>query len=347
MANIMLTDVCNLRCKYCFANEFVNYDPNEITIENFKKAVNFIAAAGDRSLGLIGGEPTLHSHFKEILQYLIADDRFEMITLFTNGVQLGGYANELAHPKFRILLNCNSPADIGETAYQKMCSNLESLIDDHYMKDHITLGINIYEATFDFSYLLELLKKYNFHHVRMSLTVPNTKDKRIVYATDFFQQMKPGLLKFVCSMLENGIVPHYDCNKMPVCMFTSEDIENVVSRYELIDAAVRHRRFSSGDSSLFTEESRCSPIVDIRQDLTAVRCFGLSACTKVHIADYKNVGDLRNYYINSIDSYGAKLSTSKKCSLCYRNKTLKCTGGCLAYKISDILRLRVSTENFV
>ena len=35
MANIMLTDTCNLRCPYCFANEFVNKSANEISIENF------------------------------------------------------------------------------------------------------------------------------------------------------------------------------------------------------------------------------------------------------------------------------------------------------------------------
>lgn len=347
MANIMLTDACNLRCKYCFANEFVNHGSNEITLTNFRKAADFIAAAGDRSLGLIGGEPTLHSHFKEILQYLISDDRFERITLFTNGVLLDAYANELAHPKFRILLNCNSPADIGETAYKKMCGNLDLLIRGHYMGDRITLGVNLYETTFDFSYLLELLKAYDLHHVRMSLTVPNTEDKRIVAADDFFRQMKPGLLKFVCSMLENGILPHYDCNKLPVCMLTPEEIAEVVSRYERMDPALRRSRYTSDDSSIFSEESRCSPIVDIRQDLTAVRCFGLSACTKVSIADFKNVGDLRNYYLNTVDSYGAKLAASEGCAACYRQKTLKCTGGCLAYKIHDILRLKTYTEQFL
>lgn len=42
MANIMMTDVCNLRCPYCFANEFVNKDTNEISEENFNRAVDFI-----------------------------------------------------------------------------------------------------------------------------------------------------------------------------------------------------------------------------------------------------------------------------------------------------------------
>ena len=66
MANIMMTDVCNLRCPYCFANEFVNKDTNEISEENFRKAVDFIVGDGSHSsVGLIGGEPTVHSHFEE------------------------------------------------------------------------------------------------------------------------------------------------------------------------------------------------------------------------------------------------------------------------------------------
>ena len=56
MANIMMTDVCNLHCPYCFANEFVNKDRNEITEEAFKKAVDFILGDGSHStVGLIGG----------------------------------------------------------------------------------------------------------------------------------------------------------------------------------------------------------------------------------------------------------------------------------------------------
>lgn len=38
MANIMMTDACNLNCPYCFANEFVNKNKNEITEEAFDKA---------------------------------------------------------------------------------------------------------------------------------------------------------------------------------------------------------------------------------------------------------------------------------------------------------------------
>ena len=71
MANIMMTDVCNLRCPYCFANEFVNKDRNEISEEAFDKAVDFIVGDGSHSsVGLIGGEPTIHSNFEYLVTFM-------------------------------------------------------------------------------------------------------------------------------------------------------------------------------------------------------------------------------------------------------------------------------------
>ncbi len=65
MANIMLTDACNLKCPYCFANEFVNKDKNDITEEAFDEATDFIVGDGTHtSVGLVGGEPTIHPRFE-------------------------------------------------------------------------------------------------------------------------------------------------------------------------------------------------------------------------------------------------------------------------------------------
>ena len=39
MANIFLTSKCNLACPYCFANEFVNKENEEITIEKMLEVI--------------------------------------------------------------------------------------------------------------------------------------------------------------------------------------------------------------------------------------------------------------------------------------------------------------------
>ncbi len=350
MANVMITDVCNLRCPYCFANEFVNHSANEISIENFKKALDFIATEPNAKLGLIGGEPTIHSNFRELLEIIIRDPRFSNAVLYTNGVRVDEFAKELAHPKFHILWNCNSPEDMGQKAFDKMCENLDLLFNSYYMGDRITLGINIYENNFKYDYLLKLLKKYGKNHVRMSITVPNTSEKRDFNVKRYFLDIKPKFKEFVYAMLSNDIVPTYDCNKMPFCLLSEEEFASIdrlirKKQAERQAAKLPPLPLPMSDSAIYTDVVHCSPVVDIRQDLTAIRCFGLSDCTKVKISDFKSLPDLRSYYSNEIDAYAFRFGIMDECESCYRRKTLRCAGGCLAFKIADILELKEKTEN--
>ena len=351
MANIMLTDTCNLKCPYCFANEFVNHQVNEISLENFKKALDFVATERNPNckLGLIGGEPTLHSHFKEILQILINDPRFNSVILFTNGVKIDEFASELSHPKFHILWNCNSPRDIGQKPYDKMVANLDMLINEKYMKNKITLGINIYENDFQYDYILDLLKKYKYDHVRMSIVVPNTSEKRDFNVKNYFLAIKPKFKEFLFGMLANDIMPTYDCNKMPACLLEDKEMASI---QEMVQKKLKERQMKGlppvglppQSSAIFTDFVTCSPVIDIRQDLTAVRCFGLSDCTKTKITDFKTIVDLRNYYYNEIDSYMHKVGINEDCHDCYRRKSMICTGGCFAFKIAKVLKLKEEVE---
>ena len=86
MAHITLTYRCNLRCPYCFANEFVNKESTDITWDGFKSAVDFITTCGKARIGLIGGEPLVHPLFDEFVDFLINRDDVSLISIFTNGV---------------------------------------------------------------------------------------------------------------------------------------------------------------------------------------------------------------------------------------------------------------------
>ena len=343
MPNIMLTDVCNLRCPYCFANEFVNKDANEISIENFKKALDFIATdPNEKSVGLIGGEPTIHSKFKEILKLLIEDPRFLRVTLYTNGIKIDQFVDELAHPKFHLLINCNDASDIGEKNFKRLEDNLELFINKRYLKERISLGINFYKPDFNYEFILNILKKYNFDRLRFSVTVPNTYENKNINALDYFKEYKEPIMKFHKVMIENKIVPYYDCNKIPSCMFTKDDFmpyKNLIPDFD------ENNIFSNPNERLIVNDLvHCSPVVDIRHDLTAVRCFGLSDVTKVKISDFPTILDLKRYYYQQIDSFACNTASSVLCLDCMKRKSGKCFGGCLAFKINDILELRKYSE---
>ena len=86
MANIALTNRCNLSCEYCFAHEYTAEDSCDITMDSFLRALDFVRSEGE--VGLIGGEPLLHKNINEVLALLISDPQIRRVTLFTNGIYI-------------------------------------------------------------------------------------------------------------------------------------------------------------------------------------------------------------------------------------------------------------------
>lgn len=344
MANIMLTDVCNLNCPYCFANEFVNKDRNEISEENFEKAVDFIVGDGShRSVGLIGGEPTVHPHFRDFMRRLIFDERVEGIVVFTNGIRMANFWDELCHPKTHLLINCNPPKNIGSENFKQLYDNLNIIIEQKMCRDRITLGINMYEPDFSYDYILQLLIRYHFHHVRVSITVPNLDKDRKADVHSYFEAMKPRMFEFFHALLKNEIIPNFDCNKIPSCLIEPDEIDQFKSYLE-------NSRFIADNirrSNINNVEVHCGPVIDIRQDLTAVRCFGLSEWTKQDIRNYHGIKELENFYIRTIDAYSYNTAYSAKCGDCHLRSVMKCSGGCLAYKIDKIQQMNKKSEQLI
>ena len=262
--------------------------------------------------------------------------------VYTNGILLDKYWDVVCHPKVRILVNCNCPEDIGEKNFARLCKNLDYMIETRMFKKNVTLGINMYQPEFPYEYILKLLKKYQFHHVRVSITVPNLEDNRNADAHVYFNKMKPRMLQFFHELLDNEIIPNYDCNKLPSCLITPEDVKEF-RKYE----KNKYIRDNIGKSNISDKIVKCSPVIDIRQDLTAVRCFGLSECTKQNIGDFAGIRELENYYQRTIDAYACNTVYSEKCADCHAREVRKCNGGCLAFKIKDILALRDYSEQIV
>ncbi len=330
MANIMLNEVCNLRCPYCFADEFVNKNPKGISMDDFKTALDFSLSSGPgERIGLIGGEPTLHSNFREILIMLINDSRVNNVTVFTNGIRITDFIDEISHPKIHLLINCNSPENMGLSNYKRMVENIDYMISKRYLKDKITLGINMYKPNFDYDYIIDLLEKYKLYSVRTSISVPN-EPAYVSEPLNYFSLMKPRVLEFFDKLGSKGIVPFFDCNAMPTCIWTEEERSDALNKYPLSDKR----------TNIFDSAVSCTPIIDILPDLTIIRCFGLSEQTKRHISDFKNIEDARNYYCQTIDAFSCNTSHSENCVSCYERKVGKCNGGCLCFKINKIKKIQ-------
>lgn len=341
MANIMINQVCNLACPYCFANEYVNKPETcknhkqNISIENFRTALKFISKTQSH-VGIIGGEPTLHPEFEKLLKIIIENPVIQTANLFTNGIEVDKYHLILANRKFTYLVNCNSSSNMGQEKYSKMVSNLDKMHNDWFIGDRTSLGINMYKPDFEYEYMLELLKRYNKKTVRVSICVPNTDDKRSLKPLDYFKLMKPRVLQFFQELKELKIVPHFDCNSLPLCQISNADYGFIRDFYEMGEDP---RRINLLDGNM------CSPVIDIMPDLSTARCFGIKPEKPAVITDFETLEELSAYYTMQFDRIGATIPVDESCKDCKQFNTGSCLGGCLSFKRKQIDKVRTLADN--
>ena len=339
MPNIMINEACNLRCPYCFAEEFVNHSPKEMTVEDFETAINFaMSDREDRQLGIIGGEPLFHSRLNEIMRIAVNDPRTEIVMIYTNAVELDRLAPEiLESPKFRMLVNCNSPEDMGEAAFEKMVENMLRFKNEHSGGRRFRLSVNIYKPDFDFSYVIPLTNLLEFDVIRLSISVPQKGDLGGLSPLEYFEQMKPLAIKFVGTMIRCSVITGFDCNFVPNCVFTKEEREGMLNAKDVLEKGmpIKYSQ-ASWARSIFCEINNCSPVIDILPDLRAIRCFGLSEHTKQDIRDFRDITELRNHYISTVDAPACRVWTEDRCAECWDREGGDCSCGCLLFKADQI-----------
>jgi MoaA/NifB/PqqE/SkfB family radical SAM enzyme len=339
MANIMVNEACNLRCPYCFAEEFVNKAPKEMTLEDFREALAFVLSDdSDRQVGIIGGEPLLYTHIDEAMRIALGDRRTDLVMIYTNAVALNRLAPEILEAKkFRMLVNCNSPKDMGTEAFEKMRLNLLRFQRDHAGDGRFRLSVNIYKPDFDYSYVVPLVRELGFDVIRLSVSVPQKGALNGKSPLDYFQEMKLVAMRFVCDMIRCGVITGFDCNFLPGCVLTREERDSVMAAKEVFYDALS-RRYSEAfwQRSIVCQTHNCTPVIDILPDLTAIRCFGLSEYTKRDIRDYRSIGELRDHYISTVDRPAHRLWTAEECEDCYERESGACSGGCLLFKAEQL-----------
>lgn len=335
MANIMINKLCNLNCSYCFANEFVNSEEyvnsktkGNMTIENFKKALEFVKRT-DTHVGIIGGEPTIHPKFGEILEIIIKDPVIKTATVFTNALNIEKYYDLLSNKKFNITVNFNSANDIGDLKFKRILKNIDEMITEKYfVNNKLHIGVNFYKEDFDYDYVVDVLEKYNLEAVRLSVVIPNNDESRNLDSVSYFMKMKPVIMNFFKELKRINVMPHFDCNVMPRCIFTEAELKWFEEFWKMENDDVG--RCNLGDCS------SCSAVIDILEDLSAVRCFGLSREHKVKIDSFENLRRLERYFMNKYDTYAYVIPSSDVCNECKLRLTNECMGGCLAFKINKI-----------
>lgn len=131
MANLTVSAVCNQHCPYCFTSDHLNSsraDRSFLEISDFDARLDFLDRSGIDQVRLLGGEPTLHPQFPELIKRARA--RNKKIVVFTNGLmpeEALACLEELPTTECNVLVNVNEPAEANKETFERQRATIHRL----------------------------------------------------------------------------------------------------------------------------------------------------------------------------------------------------------------------------
>ena len=336
--NILINSYCNLKCPYCFANDtMTEKGAQNMSIENFKIAIEWCKKLGEHELRIIGGEPTLAPLFPTFLDMGVQDPWFDSILIFSNLTFDKDIATKIAQVNrikpIHILPNINEfdlliPKHRANIMYNFnfLSQNLEGFQE---------IGINVYRPDMDLSQWEQLIADHpNIHSLRYSIAVPNLKllsNKFDFY--EYYHQFQDILLKISDLGIKYNLNLLCDCNNLPICCFDSDAVVKMLinNGYSLFGTELFNGKTGGAEYCNF-------PVIDLRPDLTVAACFGIDPKSKVYITDFETPKDLIGWCFANGDR--SEYVARKECLSCqrYKKNGISCScRSCHLIKKEDII----------
>lgn len=94
---ISVTDLCNLRCKYCMPNDGINKKSHNdiLSFEEIDKITKAFVSLGINKIRLTGGEPLIRKNILDLVEKISNINGVKDLAITTNGILLKKYAKEL------------------------------------------------------------------------------------------------------------------------------------------------------------------------------------------------------------------------------------------------------------
>jgi radical SAM protein with 4Fe4S-binding SPASM domain len=312
--NLIITNTCNRACPYCFARDKValkgkhnSIASKPISLEAVAIYLDFLKRSRLREFKILGGEPTLHPEFCDIVDAGLDHDPKFNVVIFTNGLwpdKVKAYLSDSHTSPVKFVVNINEP-DI-----QKDWENDLQRETLAIAGSRASIGYNIFHKEFDLLFAVDLITKFGLkREMRIGLASPILGADNDFLREETFPQIGKRLTGQLRQLEKEDILCGFDCG-FPLCMFSEQDLGAI---------ALCSCGFISN----------CEVIIDVGPDLTAWPCFPLSSLFNVKLTDFSDAKALRNYYhkkLAPLRSFGSMAS----CLSCKYLKRKQCSGGCMA-----------------
>ncbi len=312
MANILLTNRCVRSCPYCFAEKEMRHSMSKSVMswEDIIYLADFLQASGEGRVSLLGGEPTLHPEFTDILLYFM--DRGLSVTVFTSGIMSHAVLNRInkhisGNPDRRVTFVCNlnnpEQTDALEEEKEKIRNFLSAL------GKWTMAGFNIYRTDFELGFLFDMIGRYGLKKsLRLGIAHPIPgSDNRFIRVGEI-KAIIERIYSYKSDFQKSGISPHFDCG-FPLCRVTDEQLGWFAR--------------NAGHVSF-----KCLPAIDITPDMQVYCCFPLSHLKRKTIFDFNSFKEITDYYAKLQDRIRRVLpGIYEECHDCVHRHGGRCAGG--------------------
>lgn len=314
MANVLLTTRCNLNCSYCFAQERLEGGPGQVmSMSDVRKVIAFLKRSEHPVFRAMGGEPTLHPQFPEIVELALHEGmRVDVLSNATWPERYNDLFTRISPRRLFFLLNVDSPKNYTSRLWARIEHNLAAVTD----WGDVTLSFNLFEVEPRAEYIFDLLTRYKIGKIRMSFSLPVVGTNNAYLKLEDYFRMPPFILDFVRRAEGLGVQVKLD-NAVPLCIFTFKEAG------ELLMKGVLN----------FEHNARCEPIIDIGPDLSVWCCFCLSKLWNRHLDEFEDLRQIVAFYRQTLSHYQGRLYPMDECYSCPYRELWGCQGGCLTFTI--------------
>ena len=331
MANIVVSNICNLNCAYCFADSHMRQSRDLeikpfIQMETFERHLDILDKLNVSQIRLIGGEPTLHPQFPMLVETALK--RGKPVLIFSNGLMPTKVVDTLekTDPKTCTVLVNMSTAHGVQGLNQEHLERRSWVIQQ--LGARILLGFNISDPIFTLDDLFEVIRNSDCQRsVRVGLAQPVLNGNNHYLRPKYYPKVGRSIADSAIRGFELGIALEFDCGFVR-CMFSDEEIKILEK--------------TGADYGW-----RCNPVLDIDISGKVFHCYPLAKQFSTNLSTVSDPGKLRAQFIKETGIFQAT-GIYPEFSICPYRQNGKCMGGCLANVIKRFrhnnFRLKVASD---
>ena len=317
---VNLTYSCNRSCSYCFAKDFSERWPGEISLKELESIFKWISKQKIKSpVNFLGGEPTLFSKINEALG--LAKKYGIEIIFCTNGIFDIRKVNVTSSAIALFGINLNDPSEYSSQELELLYFNIKNIRKTF---KRISFRFNITSITASYKYLIDICERLNIYEVELSTIFPSISGKNKYIQKNDLKNFSPYILKLVKDLLKHNIQIFFS-GPLPLCIFSEKERNFLINKTKLHGVCGAGRDYA------------------ITPDLTVLPCSSL-AVNGPSLKSFKNEEEIFDYYKEFIDKLKWEVDLFPECKDCDFRKKKQCQGSCLVYKLLKAKKLHKLTS---